>query len=70
MIEWFEQKGYRVEKHYGIRCMYNYWGTNEEKEDAEVYEKLKKLEYALTEREPYKHTARLFQLIIRKPQAP
>lgn len=66
LIEWFEQKGYRVEKHYGIRCMYNYWGTNEEKEDTEVYEKLKKLEFALTDREPYKHTARLFQLIIRK----
>ncbi len=66
LIKWLEQKNYRVEKHYGIRCMYNYWGTNEEKEDAEVYEKLKKLEFALTDREPYKHTARLFQLIIGK----
>jgi phosphoribosylformimino-5-aminoimidazole carboxamide ribotide isomerase len=66
LIDWCKQKGYRVEKHYGIRCMYNYWGTNEEKEDSEVYEKLKKLEFSLTDREPYKHTARLFQLIIRK----
>ena len=65
LIDWVEQKGCRVEKHYGIRCMYNYWGTNEEKEDVEVYEKLKKLEFSLTDREPYKHTARLFQLIIR-----
>jgi phosphoribosylformimino-5-aminoimidazole carboxamide ribotide isomerase len=67
LIAWLEQKGYRVKKHYGIRCMYNYWGTNEEKEDAEVYEKLKKLEFALTDREAYKHTARLFQLILYSP---
>ena len=46
--------------------MYNYWGTNEIKQDVEIYEKLKKLEFALTDREPYKLTARLFQLIIRK----
>jgi hypothetical protein len=46
--------------------MYNYWGTNKEKQETEIYEKLKKLEFALTNREPYKQTARLFQLILRK----
>ena len=66
LIDWLVQKGYSVDKHYGIRCMYNYWGTNEKKQEAEVYEKLKKLEFALTDREPYKQTARLFQLILRK----
>jgi phosphoribosylformimino-5-aminoimidazole carboxamide ribotide isomerase len=64
--ELFAKKGCLIENHYGIRCMYNYWGTNEEKNDSEVYEKLRKLEFALTDREPYKHTARLFQLIVRK----
>jgi len=39
---------------------------NEVKQEAETYEKLKKLEIALTDREPYKQTARLFQLILRK----
>ena len=59
-------KGCQIENHYGIRCMYNYWGTNEEKNDVEVNEKLRKLEFELSNREPYKHTARLFQLIARK----
>jgi phosphoribosylformimino-5-aminoimidazole carboxamide ribotide isomerase len=68
LIEWFTQNGYLVENHYGIRCLYNYWGTNEKKSDARVYEKLKRLEFALTEREPYKHTARLFQLLVRNRQ--
>jgi phosphoribosylformimino-5-aminoimidazole carboxamide ribotide isomerase len=60
------RKGCQIENHYGIRCMYNYWGTNEEKNDVEVNEKLRKLEFELSNREPYKHTARLFQLIARK----
>ena len=58
--------GFNLESHYGIRCMYNYWGSNEQKQEADVYEKLKKLEFALTNRDPYKQTARLFQLILRK----
>jgi S-adenosylmethionine-dependent methyltransferase len=66
LIDWFDQRGYNIENHYGIRCMYNYWGTNEEKQETEIYEKLKKLEFALTNREPYKQTARLFQLMLRK----
>jgi len=66
LIDWFDQRGYSTENHYGIRCMYNYWGTNKEKQETEIYEKLKKLEFALTNREPYKQTARLFQLILRK----
>lgn len=61
-----EEKGCKIENHYGIRCMYNYWGTNKEKEDIKVYEKLRKLEFELTNREPYKQTARLLQLIARK----
>jgi hypothetical protein len=59
--------GLGLEKHYGIRCLYNYWGTNELKEDSAVYAKLKKLEMEFTDREPYKQTARQFQLIARKP---
>lgn len=64
--DWLVEKGCQIENHYGIRCMYNYWGTNEKKEDSKVYDKLRKLEFELTNREPYKRTARLFQLIARK----
>jgi phosphoribosylformimino-5-aminoimidazole carboxamide ribotide isomerase len=67
VIEWLTAKGLSLEKHYGIRCLYNYWGTNELKEDSAVYGKLKKLEMEFTDREPYKQTARQFQLIARKP---
>jgi phosphoribosylformimino-5-aminoimidazole carboxamide ribotide isomerase len=67
VIEWLSSMGLILEKHYGIRCLYNYWGTNELKEDSAVYKKLKKLEMEFTERAPYKLTARQFQLIARKP---
>ncbi len=66
VIEWLTGMGLTLEKHYGIRCLYNYWGTNELKEDTDVYEKLKKLEMEFTDRSPYKLTARQFQLIARK----
>ena len=66
VIDWLTKMGLKLERHYGIRCLYNYWGTNELKEDSEVYVKLKKLEMEFTERTPYKLTARQFQLIARK----
>ena len=66
IIDRLDSMGFTLEKHYGIRCLFNYWGTNELKEDSEVYEKLRKLEYELTERYPYLLTARQFQLILRK----
>jgi phosphoribosylformimino-5-aminoimidazole carboxamide ribotide isomerase len=67
VIDWLTGMGLSLEKHYGIRCLYNYWGTNELKEDSAIYGKLKKLEMEFTGREPYKQTARQFQLIARKP---
>ena len=66
VIEWLEKLGLKIEKHYGIRCLYNYWGNNELKQESAVYEKLKKLEMEFTDREPYKLCARQFQLIARK----
>ena len=66
VIDWLTGMGLNLEKHYGIRCLYNYWGTNELKEDSVVYKKLKKLEMEFTERDPYKLTARQFQIIARK----
>ena len=66
VIEWLEQMGLKLEKYYGIRCLYNYWGTNELKQDSAIYEKLKKLEMEFTERAPYNLLARQFQLIASK----
>ena len=59
-------QGFSLQKHYGIRCLFNYWGTNELKEDSAVYAQLRKLEMELTGRYPYMLTARQFQLIARK----
>jgi phosphoribosylformimino-5-aminoimidazole carboxamide ribotide isomerase len=66
VIGWLSKLGLKLDKHYGIRCLFNYWGTNELKEDSAVYAQLKKLEIELTERYPYMLTARQFQLILRK----
>ena len=63
---WLTGLGFELEKQYGIRCLYNYWGTNELKEDSTVYNKLRKVEMELTGRHPYNLTARQFQLIVRK----
>jgi hypothetical protein len=66
VIDWLSSLGFSLEKHYGIRCLYNYWGTNELKQSSAVQEKLKRLEIELTERHPYNLMARQFQLIARK----
>ena len=54
---WLSDIGFEIEQHYGIRCFYNYWGSN----------KLTRLEMELSARHPYNLTARQFQLIARKP---
>ncbi len=66
VMAWLTEMGLTLEKHYGIRCLYDFWGTTEQKDAPVVQAKLKKLEMELTERLPYKLTARQFQLIARK----
>ena len=58
--------GYRIEKDYGLRCLCDYWGDNERKLDPTIFEQLERLEYALTDRYPYKLLARYYQVIARK----
>lgn len=55
-----------VEGDYGIRCMCDYWGNNELKSDPMVFEQIEQLEFALTNRFPYKLLARNLQVIARK----
>jgi S-adenosylmethionine-dependent methyltransferase len=61
------QAGLAVEGDYGIRCVGDYWGSNEQKLDPEVYGRLARLEGALAGRHPYKLLARFFQVVARKP---
>jgi S-adenosylmethionine-dependent methyltransferase len=48
---------------YGIRCLSDYWGDNETKSKPEVWDKLKKLEYALADKYPYILLARFWQIV-------
>jgi S-adenosylmethionine-dependent methyltransferase len=51
---------------YGIRCLSDYWGDNETKSNPEVWEKIKRLEYALTDKYPYTLLARFWQILAHK----
>jgi S-adenosylmethionine-dependent methyltransferase len=59
--------GATVAGHYGIRSVCDYMADDERKYDGSFYAELERLEMALSDRLPYKLTARLFQLIGRKP---
>jgi S-adenosylmethionine-dependent methyltransferase len=58
--------GLNFDAEYGIRCLSDYWGDNETKSKSEVWEKLKKLEYALTDKYPYNLLARFWQIVAHK----
>ena len=64
--EMLESAGCVVEQDYGVRCICDYWGDNELKSDPRVFAQLEQLEFALTERHPYKLLARYFQVVARK----
>lgn len=61
-----EGAGLFVEGDYGIRCLCDYWGDNERKADPVVFRQIEALEYALTDRSPYKLLARYAQVVARK----
>jgi S-adenosylmethionine-dependent methyltransferase len=56
-----------VTGHYGIRAICDYIVDNDVKHDPEFFAKLEAFEHAVTDRAPYKHTARNFQLTALKP---
>ncbi len=58
--------GLAFEAQYGIRCLVDFWGDSEAKKNPDVWAKLEKLEYALTDKYPYYHLARFWQIIARK----
>ncbi|MFR9756156.1 hypothetical protein [Streptomyces sp. TR06-5] len=54
--------------HYGIRTVSDHITDDDRKRDPAFYADLEALELALTDRAPYVHTARLFQLVSRSPR--
>lgn len=58
--------GCSIERDYGLRCLYDYWGDNERKIDPVIAEQLERLEFALMDRHPYKLLARYYHVIARK----
>jgi len=66
IIEKLSHMGCVVEQHYGIRCIFDYWGDDDLKSTAQTQLEMEKLELALTDRHPYKHLARFFQVVARR----
>jgi S-adenosylmethionine-dependent methyltransferase len=62
--------GCRPSAHYGIRNVCDYIADDDRKRDPGFYAELELLEVALSDRDPYRHTARLFQLIGTRTSVP
>ncbi len=63
MVPPLEAAGCSVLGNYGIRCICDYIHDNEIKSDPDFYEKLERLELAVSDKHPYNLLARFFQLI-------
>ena len=57
------EAGCREIEHCGIRCVNDHIVDDARKHDPEFYAALERLELALTDRHPYPHTAKIFQLL-------
>lgn len=69
MRDRLSEVGCSVIGEYGVRCVCDYIANNEIKSDPTFFSHLEQLEYALTDRYPYKLLARYFQVIARKASA-
>lgn len=58
--------GYAVEHRFGIRCVMDLIADDERKSDPDFYAQLLELALLLCEREPYRRTARFWQLTARR----
>lgn len=54
-------------EHCGIRCVNDHIADDGRKHDPDFFAALERLERAMTNRHPYPHTAKLFQLVARVP---
>ncbi|KAF4407263.1 MULTISPECIES: methyltransferase domain-containing protein [Streptomyces] len=53
-------------RHYGIRAFCDFVTDEERRNDPDFFADLERLELAVTDRPPYPHLARIFQLVARK----
>ncbi|MBA3417205.1 MAG: methyltransferase domain-containing protein [Geodermatophilaceae bacterium] len=58
-----EANGCHVLHRFGIRCIADFITDDELKADPEFYARLEQLELAVCDREPFVHTARMWQLV-------
>ena len=66
MVKILEGQGCVIQADYGLRCMMDYWGSNERKTESKTLAQLEELEFALSAEYPYKLLARFFQVIAQK----
>jgi len=59
--------GLQVVARFGIRCVTDYIADDARKHDPRFYADLEELELAVCDREPFLRTARMWQLIARRP---
>lgn len=55
--------GCRIRSRFGIRCIADFITDDDLKADPDFYARLERLELAVCDREPFVHTARLWQLV-------
>nr|WP_206323297.1 methyltransferase domain-containing protein [Streptomyces sp. HNM0574] len=60
--------GCEAVRHFGIRAFCDWIADDALKHDPAFYSRLERLELAASARDPYRRTARLFQLTARKPE--
>lgn len=60
-------RGFTEQTRYGIRCVTDLITDDERKHDPGFYAELEALELALCDREPFVRTARMWQLVARRP---
>lgn len=66
MSEMLTSQGLQVEQDYGILCIFSYWGDNERKSDPINLAHLEQIEFAMTDKHPYKLMASYYQILARK----
>ena|GEM_PF-4804543 len=66
VIAMLEGQRFTVVAHVGIRCICDYWGTNDEKQRPEVMIQIEALERRLMHARPYKDIARYYQVLARR----
>jgi S-adenosylmethionine-dependent methyltransferase len=66
IIAMLERQGFIIVAHVGIRCLCDYWGSNEEKQRPEVIAQIEALERRLMQANPYKDLARYYQILARR----